>query len=221
MPTSGTTAFSMTAGDIVAAAMEEIGTGIAVTPTANEMTSCIRQLNGLLKSWQTQGLTWKQETISVTTTPATATIALPAYVREVNGGRYVLSATNERQMIRWERDEYNILPNKAAIGTSTCYYVDKGDTGITLYIWPVPSSAATLKLDIDRALDTVTADTETVDIPEELSEALWTNLALRCWTIFFVGNPPPEELVARAGFLYRQALDSYRPAIYSLGAVNA
>jgi len=74
----------------------------------------------------------------------------------VNGARYVESATNERAMSRFERDDYAILPNKAAKGTPTIYNVDQNTGALILSVWPVPTADFTLKLDIDRAIDTVT-----------------------------------------------------------------
>lgn len=217
MTTSGTTAWSMTAGDIIQTALERGVLALGETPDPAETTACITRLNGLLKSWQMDGLLWKQETISVSTTAATATISLPSYVRDVNGARYVESATNERPMVPWERDEYYMLPNKASAGASTCYYVQRATDGLTLHIWPVPAAVATIKLDIDRKLDTVTVDTETVDIPEELQETLYNNLALACWDIF-KDIPPSQELLSRVAHLNRLASDSYRPASYLMSA---
>jgi hypothetical protein len=166
----------------------------------------------MLKSWQTEGMLWKQETITQATVAATASVTLPSYVRGVNGVRYVESATYERQMQRFERDEYFRLPNKASAGRSTAYYVQRDSAGLTLFMWPVPAAVASLKIDIDRAMDTVTDGSETVDIPEELQETVYACLAVRCAGIF--GVPVRDELAVRASKLERMMLDSYRPASY-------
>lgn len=217
MATSGTTAFSLTVRDIVTDALDEHGIlSIGDEPTAAEQDKCIRRLNGMLKSWQMQGVIWKQETVSDAGTANTATIALDTFVRGVNGCRYVESASNERQMARWERDDYNALPNKAASGTPTIYYVQRAEDGLVLHVWPVPTANFTLKLDIDRKMDTATSANETLDVPEELMETVYANLALRCCGIF--GVQPNEELVVRARDLERQMLDNYRPASYIMEA---
>lgn len=217
MPTSGTTVFSSTARDLITDALDENGIlPLGDEPTATELDKCIRRLNAMLKSWQMQGVLWKQETIEQTITAATATIDLPAYVRGVNGVRYVNSATNERPMSRFERDEYMVLPNKAAAGVSTIYYVERGTSGLTLYVWPVPAADNAIKVDIDRAMDTVTNAGQTVDFPEELTETVYANLALRCCAVF--QKEPMAELVSRATMLERLMLDNYRPASYFMGA---
>lgn len=212
MATSGTTDFSLTAREFAHDALRENG----VIPLDDEMESdelnaVLRRLNAMLKSWQMKGVLWKQETITQAIAADTASVALPDYVRGVNGVRYVESATNERQMGRFERDEYYSLPNKAASGVSTIYYVDRSEP-LTLYVWPVPSAAATVALDIDRKMDTVTDGAETVDFPEELTETVYANLAVRCAGLFQA--PLSPELVNRARELEQEMLNNYRPASY-------
>lgn len=217
MATSGTTVFSNTVRDIVTDALDENGIlPLGEDPETHELTKCIKRLNGMLKTWQMKGVLWKQETISQAITADTATASLPVYVRGVNGARYVDSATNERQMTRFERDEYNALPNKTASGVSTIYYVQRAEDALVLHVWPVPTANATVKLDIDRAMDTVTDANETLDVPEELAETVYANLAVRCAGIF--GKDPGAELMLRAQTLEREMFDNYRPASYFLGA---
>lgn len=218
MATSGTTVFSSTVRDIVTDALDENAIlPLGTDPEAHELTKCIRRLASMLKSWQMKGVLWKQETISATITADVATVTLPVYVRGVAAVRYVESATNERQMTRFERDDYNALPNKAASGVSTVYYVQRAEDALVLHVWPVPTANATVKLDIDRAMDTVTDANETLDVPEELTETVYANLALRCCGVF--GIDPKPELVSRARELEREMLDNYRPASYFLGAL--
>lgn len=216
MATSGTTDFVLTVRDICHDALQEN----AIIPLgeemeAEELSSVIRRLNGMLKSWQMKGLSWKHETISATVTADTATVTLPGYVRGVNGCRFLDSPNNEREMVRWERDEYYRLPNKAASGKSTAYYLNRAEDGLVLYVWPVPLSDSTLKVDIDRKVDTVTSANETLDVPEELMETVYANLALRCCGLF--GIEPKPELAMRALALETEMLDNYRPASYFLG----
>lgn len=216
MTTSGITSYSRTARDIITDALTDNGiVGVGEEPEAAEMTACMSRLNNMLKSWQSRGVLWKQETITVTGTALTAAITLPDYVRGVNGARYIDSAVNARQMTRWERDEYMSLPNKIAYGTPSVYYVDRNASDIVLYVWQVPRIGFTLSLDIDRAMDTVTNVTQTVDVPDELLETVMMNLALRCCGIF-QANPSPL-LAMRAPQLETELFDNWRPASYYLG----
>lgn len=216
MPTSGTTLYSRTARDFITDALLENGIlGVGEQPEAEEYEACVVRLNNMLKSWQTRGVLWKQQTITVAGLANTATIVLPDYVRGVNGARYIDSAVNERQMARWERDEYMSLPNKAARGTPSIYYMDRTTGDAILYIWQVPTADFSLKLDIDRAMDTVTLGGETLDIPEEWAETVMTNLALRCSGIF--QKEPSSYLLGRAQQLETELFDNWRPASYYLG----
>lgn len=213
MTTSGTTVWTMTAAELIRTALVENGIiGVGDVPTAAEQTECNTRLNGLLKSWQVKGVSWKQETETLALTAATASVALPVYVRGVNGARFVESASFERMLQRFERDEYYRLPNKTSAGKPTCYYVERSTAGLTLFVWPVQTVNSDLKIDIDRAMDTVTAGSETVDIPEELQETVYSCLAVRCAGIF--GVTPSQVLYERAMMLEREMLDSYRPASY-------
>jgi len=216
MTTSGTTAFNTTARDFVKnALLENVIIAFGDDPEADEMNACIFRLNAMLKTWATRGLGWKQEVYTAAGTADTAAITLPVYVREVNGARYIDSATNERAMIRFERDDYMIPPNKAASGTPTIYNVEQNAGALVLNVWPVPTADFTLNLDIDRALDTVTDPSETIDIPEEWTECVMSNLALRCCNIF--GVSPTPELRETAQLSEREMFDAYRPASYFMG----
>lgn len=216
MTTSGTTAFSTTARDFVKNALLENGIiPFGDDPESDEMAACLFRLNAMLKTWGARGLGWKQEVYTASGTADTASITLPVYVREVNGARYVESATNERAMSRFERDDYAILPNKAAKGTPTIYNIDQNAGALILSVWPVPTADFSLSLDIDRALDTVTDASQTIDIPEEWTECVMTNLALRCCNVF--GVSPTPELAQRAQLAEREMFDAYRPASYFMG----
>src|SRR6478736_7068443 len=110
--------YRRTARDLIADALMENGIiGTGEMPEAEEFDACIVRLNNMIKSWGVRGVTWKQDTISVSGLANDPIVILPGEVREVNGARYIDSAVNERAMTRWERDEYMILPNKAARGT--------------------------------------------------------------------------------------------------------
>lgn len=215
MPTSGTTVWSLTARDIVTEALVDnaiIGTEDVLE--AAEADKCLIRLNGLLKSmaWGR----WLHRTDTVTVTANTATVTLSADVAEVMSGRVVESATYERQLARWERDEYFRLPNKAASGSPTCFYADAQLAATVLYVWPVPTANKSVRLDVLRHPETVTDLNETIDWPEEYQEALYSNLAVRCAGIF--GTQPSQELYQRAEKLRIDMEDAERPASYIIEA---
>lgn len=214
MTTSGVTAWSLTAADIVKAAMGEIATiDPGSDPTTQEQSDCLLRLNGMLKSWSLKGVSLYRETsATITTTAAVASVTLNAGIRAISSARLVVSATNERTLWPWARSEYLATPNKAAVGQPTVYYLDRQRDAAVIYFWPVSATVATIKLDYDRIPETVTLASQTVDIREELHETVYANLAVRIAGIF--GETPPPELVARAQSLETQMFDAERPDAY-------
>lgn len=213
MPTSGETAWSLTAREIVTAALQENAIiALGRDPRAAEMDACLVRLNALLKSWRV-GLALEQGA-TVTVPADSASGAIDAGIDEVLAVRVVISATNERTLARWERDQYLSIPNKTSSGTPTAYYTSRTTAGTTLYLWPVPTVETDLKVDYLRLPETVTDPTETVDFPERHTEALYANLAVRCAGLF--GVQPSQELFQRAERLRREVEDSERPASYFL-----
>ena len=211
MPTSGVTAWSLTARDIITAALQENAiVGLGRTPTATEAEACMVRLNGMLKSWPAYGLHETTGTITIPANDASGTLA--AGIKRITSARLQLSATNERHLGEWNRDDYLILPNKTASGDPTIFYQARQLAGITLYVWPVPTAIKTLHIDYERVPETVTSLSETVDFPQEYQECLYANLALRCAGLF--GVEPGGELIARAQRLERAMLDAERPESY-------
>lgn len=213
MTTSGVTAWSLTARDIIATALQEGGIiPLGDDAEADEAEACLVRLNGLLKSWRIGNGLLTQA--SVITTPNVASVTLDDAIESVISVRLVQSATNERMLWPWTRDEYYQVPNRATSGSPTIYYTDEQRDASMLYVWPVPTTAMTLKVDYQRMPETVTNLNETVDFPQKYNETLYANLAVRCWGIFNSDTPPPAELVARANYLERMMFDRERPTSY-------
>ena len=214
MTTSGVTAWALTAADIVKAAMGEIATiDPGTDPTSDELESCLLRLNGMLKSWSLKGVSLYRETsATISTTAAQAYVTLSAGIRAISSARLVVSATNERQLWPWTRAEYMSLPNKAAVGSPTIYFLDRQRDAAVIYFWPVSATIASIKLDYDRIPETVVDSDETLDIREELQETVYANLAVRIAGIF--GQTPGPELASRAQMLEQQMFDAERPDAY-------
>jgi hypothetical protein len=89
--------------------------------------------------------------------------------------------------------------------------------GLSIYVWPVPSTDITLELDYSRAAETVTDPSETVDIPEDWQEAVVMGLAGRCASMFGITRIDPgtvQRIDAKASSLYQRLLDRDRPDSY-------
>lgn len=214
MTVSTVTAWSLTARQIISMALEEVAIpGIGKSPKANELQAGLDRLNALLKSWQAKGGNLFRETeADVAITGGDGIVTLPAGVRSVSSVRLVISATNQRLLHPFTRSEYLSLPNKTAVGSPTIYYLSRQRDAAELHIWPVPSTNQTLKIDYARVGFTVMDASETIDIPEEWQEAVYTNLAVQLARVW--NAPLPPELVARAQRLETEMLDADRPDSY-------
>lgn len=213
MTTSGVTAWSLTARDIITEALHENAVlGLGEDVPAPEADRCLTRLNGLLKSWLVgRNL---ERTGAITVLANAASGAIDAAINEVRSVRVLENQNFERQLTRWERDEYFRIPNKSASGAPTAFYADAQRDSIVLYLWPVPTADTTLKVEYQRLPETVTNLNETVDFPQEYQEALYANLAVRCCTVF--GVEPKVELLQRARDLRIEMEDRERPASYTM-----
>lgn len=210
MSTSGTTAWSMTAADMIKHALRENGIiALNETPTSSEIAACLVILNGLLRSW-TPGA-WVGSLDDLPITGGAASTTLDSAIAEVLSVRFP-SGSIERELMRWGRSEYLEIPNKTQSGDPLAFYADDQRDAIMLYLWPIPADDVTLKYEYLRFPDVVTDQTQTVDFPQKYNEAMFTALAVRCAGIF--GKQPPPELVARAQFLKQQMDDAERPESY-------
>lgn len=216
MATSGVTAWPMTARDIIRQALLEakiIAGG--EQPTADEVTDAIVRLNGLLKTWAARGINeWREVTLTVPVDAATATVELPSGVDNVLDVRLVTSVTYQRPLARWERSEYQILPNKASAGDPVAYSVTRTIGGMALTLWPVAAAGIVLAVDVNRSVETVTDANQSVDFPERFQDALILNLALRCARPFGAAVDP--VLLADAKDAERVMFDADRPESYTL-----
>ncbi|MES2904823.1 MAG: hypothetical protein V4696_11615, partial [Pseudomonadota bacterium] len=155
MTTSGVTAWSLTARDIITAALQENAIiGLGRTPTAAESEACMVRLNGMLKSWMPGAFHETTGTVTITGGDASGTLA--AGIKRIINARLELTST-ERQLHEWSRDDYLSLPNKAAVGDPTIFYQARQLAGLTLYVWPVPAANKTLHIDYERVPETVTS----------------------------------------------------------------
>lgn len=214
MATSGVTAWSLTARDLITEALTESGVydcteGIE----AAHAEKCLFRLNALLKGWPVGLHLQSEATVSVPANSSSGTIA--ADVEQVLAVRLVQSATYERPLTRWERDEYLSLPNKASSGTPSIFYAAEHLDECALYLWPVQTTDITLRIDYIRKPQTITDLGQTVDFPQKYQGALYAMLAVRCAGLF--GAQVSPELAQRAERERRAIEDAERPSEYTLG----
>ena len=225
MATSGLTDGSMTALEIVTAAMEELGVlSSGGIPTAEEGETGKRRLNWMLKSWQGRGTNLFRETTDSVEIPALAPYGkLSPGVQDIGDVRVVSGASNvafERQLQRFDRADFMSLPNKDARGLPTVFYAEKRIDGINLHLWPVSTTPIVLRVDYTRVAEDITDLTQTVDVPQEWTETVYMNLAARLANTFGATRVDPgavQRVTQYAAVLERQMLDADRPSSIFMG----
>ena len=218
MATSGVTDWTVTAGDLVTRALKEIGVlPSGGVPEAEELSDGIDTLNFMLKSWAGESNLFREATGTITIPGGTGAGTLPQGIRDINSVRHVVSATFDRPLTQWNRSQYYSMPNRAAVGNPTVYYLAQTVGSDELRVWPVPAADVTLHLDYSRSPEIVTGPTETVDVPQEWYEAVVFGLAARMANMFGATRLDPNAVAVvtqRAEVLYRELLDRDRPESY-------
>lgn len=211
MATSGTTAWSMTAQEMIVHALRKNSIiSLGESPTTEEVAECLIVLNGILRS-MSPGM-YLASSAAVAVTANNASGFLYEFVSEVLSARLAVATNYERPLTRWGRSEYLEMPNKAQVGDPVAFYADCKRDAVELYMWPVPSRDITILIEYNRAPETVTDAAQTVDFPEKYNELLFSELAMNCAGIF--GREPPPLLVSRTDYLRGQFEDNERPESY-------
>jgi hypothetical protein len=200
MATSGATGGLMTAGEVVRTAYEIRGAvGIEADVTGSQMDFGIKQLNWMLKGWQSDGKDcWRLKDITIDWTADTPEAELDDNVLDVVNLRF----EDRRPLERWSREEVSAgIVDKAQGGEPVIYCPWRERDRLWLRLWPVPTSAATIRADVLRIAEDVTSPGETLDIQQEWTEAVIYNLSTR----LVGGDPKLVPIVEqRAGELYRR-----------------
>lgn len=225
MTTSGITAWEMTALDVVTAAMQELGAiSMGEVPEASELDAGIVRLNAMLKTWSVKGNLFREATATVVIPGGTGAGTLPDSVAGVSTARLVVSATYERPLTQWNRDQFYRLPNRTTVGQPTMFYTAQNLGTTSINVWPVPADDVTLHLDYLRAAETVTEAEETLDIPPEWQEAAYLGLAVRIAPMLGSTRLDPNTVMDvqnRARDAYNLLLDHDRPDSYYFEAAES
>ena len=199
MATSGTITYALNARQVITEALQEIRvTGVAGTPSAEDMAAGMRALNRMLKSWQLSGPSlWLQTEGSVTITASTASFPLSPVPHTIIECRYRDANGRDLPMLELTRSEYLEMPLKTTQGVPTQYYFDNQRATKLLYIWPVMGAPTTetIKYTYQRITEDVTNESQNLDIPQEYMDLVVTCLADRLLTPYGKTN---KDLSMRA-----------------------
>lgn len=222
MATSGVISGTMTARDICLTAATDLGVYSAgETLSADDGQAMMTRLTWMLKSWQADGVNlWREAEDTAVFAASEKSVTLNPRCLDVLEARLVQANSFLRPLQRWEMGEYRQLPNPDQPGMPSAFYLQKGAGSVAMTLWPVPFQEVSVRYTYSRVIEDVTDLSETIDIPQEWMETVWTNLAARCVTLFGVTrlDPGTVQVVAqRAATLEQKLMDFDRPASVFMG----
>lgn len=195
-----------TARDLIKASMR-LATILASgeSPTADELNDGLKVLNDMLEGWSTERLSvWSRDTqlfaasagvASYTIGPAgTWNTTRPVHVSpsfaRLNGSDFPIDV--------WGQAEYDLQAVKTIGGIpERLVYINDFPLG-TITLFPVPSQAMTIGLNVDRVLTFPLALTDVLSYPPGYERALRYTLAVNLAPEFGVIPPPDVAGIARA-----------------------
>ena len=178
------------------------------------MKRSLIRLNGMLKSWSRKVNIWRDGIGTLQISANTGSAKLEQNVHDINSVRQVISPTNHRLLVAWNRDQYYSMPNLFAKGNPTIYYIKRDLDSVEIRLWPVPTVDITLNVDYSHAAETVTEPGQTLDISQEWGETVILNLAARLANMFGANRLDPAtvgKVEGRAAVLEQELFDSDRP----------
>lgn len=218
METSGEINGTMTAREVVEEALTLLSVnGGGQTVDAEDGALGLRRLNWMLKSLQADGVNmWRESERSLFVAAGSIETLITPRVVDIQSARIVTGY--ERTLARWERGEYDQLPNKTSTGIPSCYFLDQRLDQTYMRLWPVPYQDMTVIYTAARVIEDVTDLDQTLDVPQMWLEAVCYNLAVKLYPSF--GGERIEMVKSEADRLYSLMLNHDRPASVYMGGYS-
>lgn len=188
------TAWSLTATEICTDALEHLGAiGDGETPSASDLQTCLRGLDGVLKELPTFGYHWpKLSGESALTWTGVQYMALPTDYynfpvawKTVDGKKVPLSQITHAQWVR--------MLDRTATGDVTHFYISPDSK---FYVWPMPDADPAVSLQYLRILDDA-AIGSTPDVMQIWKNPLGYGVANEVAMKFGASSDRRQEVAAR------------------------
>ena len=218
MATSGDYYFNLTRDQIIdqaavkAGVMDPEGGGISQIQRANAATN----LNTMIAAWQADGLQiWTRLIVPITMVigqasyllgPAGATGNLQRPIRINDGYIRQTAGQNDTPVKILSLEEYNRFGMKNTAGLPTQVFYHPLLTNGKVLVYPVPTVANTLYLEMHYPFQQFTCGSDTADFPNEWMNALVYGLAVELAYDYGVDTKRLSKLEMRAEMLHRAAL---------------
>ncbi len=216
MTTSGTTAYNLTALEIIEKAFHRLGKAAEGENLTDRMyTDGRSSLNLILKRMGTNEHLWLRTERSVTLIASTASYVLtPKPMRIISVRRRLTASLIDTPISQLSRQEYYDLPTKTAPATvPVSWYFDPQLSIGTLYVWPAPSAAVaaaqTLELTYLRKIEDMTNTNNDLDMPQEWLDAIVWLLADDLETEYPVNDTRIAQKIERRAAQSLLALEAF------------
>lgn len=222
MPTSGSSDYTLTAGQVVNFALKKLGVVPAGESASPEDTDdALEELELLLKGMAKKGphifTVQTNGTVALVANQAAyaMTALKPLKLLDV---RYSDANNREIEMTQMTRSEYWTLPIKTAVGVPTNYWYDSDGSSYTLYVWPVPSAVPgqTVEFTYQRKIEDIDNLANNIDVPEEWLDTLGYVLAQRLITTHGIKGERAARIEAMAATLWQEAMDYDREPMVTM-----
>ena len=233
MTTSGSGTYNPARDIIVNRALRLIGAYSSNdSATPDQKNDAYDVLNAMLKSWQVEGFSWVRCFTTLTLVQAQNAYDLGSTTTDgfVYSGTTTKAArpikifnatrknTNaiEVAVIPINRSDFMAIPNKTTQGRVNQFYYDPQLSMGKLYVWPTPdASLDTLILDVDRPIQDILSDTDTMDFPQEWIEVISYGLASKLAPEYGL-SVSEQQLINNELNILRDAVLSYDRGTESL-----
>jgi hypothetical protein len=223
MATSGSYNFTMSANDIVNAALRQTGRFAAgQTIPADDINNALQALNIIVKAMVKNQLPlWCISKLNFPTVIGQqsynlATLSgMPRPLRVLYG--FIRdSAGNDTTLSLVSRDDYNQLGSKASQGTPNQAYYDPQLTNGALYLYDAPvDTTHTIHLDLQRQIQDFDILTDNPDFPQEAHHMLKWCLADEIALEYLTPQDIRADIKAKAGAAYEGFFANEREAVSS------
>lgn len=202
-----------------------LGVGQSALPEDNN--DAFDVLNGMLAVWNTKRwLIWHLIDAPLATTGAQTytvgpggdfNVPRPDRLEAAFFRQFVNNVPNQVDFpleILQSREDYNDIALKTLTTWPLFVFYDSAFPIGTLYVWPIPQSGLfEVHLTLKETLTQFTALNETINLPPEYAEAIWTNLCIRLAPIYQFSVRPEVLGLAKAAISAISVANSQIPRL--------
>lgn len=214
--------------DIITFALKATGVvGVGQTPLAEDNNDAFTALNGMLALWQRKRwLIWHLTDNAFLSTGAQSytvgpggnfNVARPDRLEAAFFRQFINSTPNQVDYpleLLESREDYNRIVLKQLPSLPRYIFYDAAFPLGVVYPWPIPQAGVyEIHITLKETLNQFTSLTQTIQLPPEYEEAIWSNLTIRLCVIYKVQAPAEVVALAKAALATIRAANAQVPRL--------